>query len=826
MLKKNSNKKKNNASNTSVQNVKTQNIKKEFFDVSFLSALGNKKLLISMGIFLGMVLFIFYDFLFFKKTYLFKDIGSDIINQIFPYLIELHNYLIEYGIPSWSFASGMGQNIFSFTFTDPMEYLSYFMHKENLPYLIGYIVFIEIIISGIVFYKYLKTMDLSDASCIIGGLLYAFSGFNIVSGAWIVFTTEVTLMALTLLGFEKLYQKNIYWLLPIPILYVSMQRPFNLLVLSLFLFLYITWRFFQRENTFIFKKYAFILLKTAGVASIGLVIASPFLFEHIRTMLESPRGSGENSLASLLMTQPIFKLSDSLQFGTAMTRMFASDILGSGSLFRGWQNILEAPQFYCGIASLLLIPQVFVNKNTTQKIVFGVFLGIWILIIIFPYFRYAFWFFTGDYYRSVSFYIGLVFTLYAIFALEKMIKNGTLHIPLLIGTLSVLIILLYYPYFPRKNTMDSSLTLSVTILLCIYTFLLVLISKKISFSLFTFFFFCVIELSYFSFISVNRRDLVSTDDLHKKIGYNDYSNEAIAYIKKIDNSLFYRVDKNYYSTLAIHGSLNDGMAQEYFGTSSYNSFNSKYYVNYQKLYGIINKNSEVETRWAPGLNYRVLLEGMNSVKYLLTKQVNFPLWRVTHDSLTTLGDVTVWKHKFALPLGYCYDKIFPLTRFEPMSNDEKDYISLMTAVVLDADVSELSTISQLSISEITQGLDLNIYKQLTEKLYQEAFQITSFSHTFITGNVNVNGARMMYFSIPYENGWDIQDTNGNQYKKYILSNGMTGIYLPKAGKYQLELKYTNKMVQMGIPFSILGIFIYAGMLSFVFINKRKKNRVL
>jgi hypothetical protein len=45
------------------------------------------------------------------------------------------------------------------------------------------------------------------------------------------------------------------------------------------------------------------------------------------------------------------------------------------------------------------------------------------LIIVFPFFRYAFWLFTGDYFRAFSLFICTTQILLAIVALQKIIAN-------------------------------------------------------------------------------------------------------------------------------------------------------------------------------------------------------------------------------------------------------------------------------------------------------------------------------------------------------------------------------------------------------------------
>ncbi len=55
-----------------------------------------------------------------------------------------------------------------------------------------------------------------------------------------------------------------------------------------------------------------------------------------------------------------------------------------------------------------------------------------------------------------------------------------------------------------------------------------------------------LELASFSWQTVNNRDVLTVKEYLSKTGYNDYSIEAIAWLKKTDSG-FYRIEKTYSS---------------------------------------------------------------------------------------------------------------------------------------------------------------------------------------------------------------------------------------------------------------------------------------
>jgi hypothetical protein len=369
-------------------------------------------------------------------------------------------------------------------------------------------------------------------------------------------------------------------------------------------------------------------------------------------------------------------------------------MMGSGNAYKGWKNIFEAPEFYCGLPCLLLMPQVFQFLDKRVRIVFIVFLTVWLLPVIFPYFRDAFWLFTADYYRAYSFFIALVFLYYSLLALEYIVQQRKINRVVLITTVVILLVLINYPFFDN-DAVKPDVSFFVMGMLIVYGLILFFISKQKNPAYLKWFFLVAItgELIYLTRISVNERDAVTFSELSQKTGYNDYTVEAVNYIKQNDKS-FYRIDKSYHSSPAIAYSVNDGMVQGYYGTGCYSSFNQVNYMNYLELMTLEYKTKPNSFRWAMGLAGYPILEAENSVKYILTKAIIGPIWHTCCDSLTRIGDVTILRNKFALPLGYTYNYFMKENDFNSLSVEQKIFASIRTCVIKDRDVNNVSGLKE------------------------------------------------------------------------------------------------------------------------------------
>ena len=224
------------------------------------------------------------------------------------------------------------------------------------------------------------------------------------------------------------------------------------------------------------KQFLIFVAKTIGLATIAVFISSYQLFADILQYTESPRVGGEASFFAKLQKQPMFGLADPFLRFTTVFRTFGSDMLGTGSNFRGWQNYLEAPLFYCGIFSLVTFPQFFISLNTRQKYFYGTLTFVLCLPILFPYFRYAFWAFSGDYFRTFSLVIILFMLIFSARAVTFIEREGKLNKLVLVVTVLFLLILLYSPAGQFKAGINTGLRSFVTFLLLAYAGLLLGVS--------------------------------------------------------------------------------------------------------------------------------------------------------------------------------------------------------------------------------------------------------------------------------------------------------------------------------------------------------------
>lgn len=747
-------------------------------------------------------LVVFFRFLTFRDVFLFKDIGSDTINQIYPYARMVADYFRESGFPNWSFRQGMGQYVAPFNTGSPFPYLLYLMSGEGVPYAMAYVEWLKFVMAGLVFYAYLRERGFHPFASLVGSLGYGYCGYLTIGSGWFTFFTAWPIQtAFLLFSLERLYQRNQWLWLPLAVALVAADQPFNLFLLAEFSLIYLLARL-AADPAFSWIKTAGFVGKAFVMSLLGLLISSFFLSANLYAIVNSPRVTGGVSYVDLLSAQPVFRLVDRPQIATAVLRFFGNDLLGTGNDYRGWMNYMEGPTFYMGLLSLLLLPQAFWLANRRQRWVYGLLAGLVGLLLLFPFFRYAFWAFSGDYYRLLALFIGIGVLLAGVRVLDGLLRGQTLNMFLLAATVVLLLMLLFFPYNLLADRPRQTLTMLFLVAEAATLFWL---NRQITaIGLWTLLLLVVVEVTVISYPTLNRREVVSAKEFRSRTGYNDFTREALAFIHAQDKG-FYRIEKDYSSGPAMHVSLNDGMVQGYRGTSGYTAFNQKHTALFQAGMGLINPKNEVETRWLPGLRSRPLLMGLASVKYVLSKN-HTPYGNWGFDSLTTREDVRIFRNPYALPMGFTYDRFITEEIFRQWSPVQKDFGVMRAFVIPGENKAGYPGLAEIRDTLAPADLNVDRFTSILTERRRDTLRLTSFSDNHFKGTIAPDRAKLLFLSIPFDEGWRAE-VDGRETPTHLVTYGLTGLWL-KPGPHTIGLRYEPPYRQARLMGTGLGVLLY------------------
>jgi len=774
---------------------------------------------------------LFNKYIFFGRLLLFSDWGTDSINFDWPQRYFYSKYLRTEGIPTWSFAQGLGANVFPGSLGDAGNWLLYMVPLAKLPYALAYVEMFKLFLSGVFIYLFLKKINISPFAAIVGGALFAFSGFMTIGTVLAYFATEGCYLAFLLYSFELLRKDNNYLWFPVAIALAASNNALILYMHCLLLAAYMLSSFVLDGFT---KSWVRVIGKMILLGALGLGLAAFFMLGNIYLMLQSPRGSGSVSLAHTLAAHPMWKLEYKDFYITFLLRMFGNDMsgyaIGTVDGYQGPYQYLLGPCQYCGIISLVVLPQLFVLGSRKLKWIAAAVITVAVLPVVFSYFRYAFWLFSGDYFRTFSLVFSITQIVLAIKALDLIIRKNRVNTVVLVITWAALTVLVIMLSRYSLSTAAVFLRKPVIMFLLVEAILVWLITKptyqKPAFValLAT----VLAELIFSNWGTYNYRINKSTEWLESRTGYNDSTIEAVKFLHATDHS-FFRLEKNYgsgyggvYKKISwdVPRSYNDAQMQDYFSSPSYFSFNNKYYVRFlQKMQFITDTTDEKQTRWIDGVGQYPLMQMLVSSKYLLLKEPHLPVDTTIFDSIAQMGDVRLFKNRFTLPLGFTYSACISGAEFGKTGNRKQ--MMLFKAAVVDELTLHgiLNDFKQLTISD-TAGTDsAGVIAALYAKLKADTMQISSFTQSHITGKINVHDTKLIFFSIPYDKGWSPK-IDGKPVEPIIMNYGFWGCLL-SPGQHEVELTYTPPFYNLGFTISALSVFIFIVLAVIRYKNKYK-----
>ncbi len=771
--------------------------------------------------------FIFYKYLTFKNTYLFKDIGSDSLNIFYPYYVAISEFVKNGSLPSWSFKVGMGQNIFPY-YGDLHYILLSFFSKDQIPYVLVYLEMFKILVGGLLFYAYFKTLFNSNYVALLGGLMFAFCGYMILGGSgWYVHSTEAVITAFILFAFEKLLKENCWYWFPLAIGLLASFQPYYVYTHTLFLLLYSLFRLSYENDGWNWRKSLGFYGKLLGLGALGMGLGAIGCSTMLWHLLQSPRVSGGTGYVETLSSKPILALGEGIQYISLLFRTFSSDLLGTGSDFKGWQNYLESPITYIGIIHFLLFPQIFTLTNGWKRKLFIAMAIVWVLPLIFPFFRYMYWGFSGDYYRNFGFFIAIIFLFVSMNSLKYLVENKKINLIVLGISLILTIVLLYADFNGSNNVIQKSTRTFITMMLIFYAGILVLMKTENFHKLAKLLLFVGIcgELLYLSKITTYNRDSLSKIELNNKVGYNDYTVDALNYIKTIDKTPFYRTERNYTSGNAIHASLNDAMVQGYYGTASYSSFNQGNYIAFLRGLGIISEKNpnislENQTRWSSGFMNAGLFQAFASIKYYLRNDTISHSPLLGFKKIKQFNDVSVFQNNNFLPLGFSYNQYITKENFSKLSIDNRAKVLYKACIIGTDEISKYPNLKPYDLKDSANVFTIVEYQTNIQNLKKDTLAISSFSDTNIKGSVDFDKDKMLLLTIPHDRGWQCT-IDGKSTKIDMIDFGISGLYLNK-GKHAIEFQYVRPFFKESSMAAGASLLLFLCLISWEIFRKNKK----
>ena len=102
--------------------------------------------------------------------------------------------------------------------------------------------------------------------------------------------------------------------------------------------------------------------------------------------------------------------------------------------------------------------------------------------------------------------------------------------------------------------------------------------------------------------------------------------------------------------------------------------------------------------------------------------------------------------------------------------------------------------------------DQEVFEEFKEIAADQAFMVDGYSSNYIEGTVDAGDDQTLFFSIPYDSGWQVK-VDGKTVKSCRIGDAFLGVKL-SSGKHKVTLKYTPAGFSVGWKISVAALAIF------------------
>lgn len=786
---------------------------------------------------------LFYRFVFNGSILIGTSVLSDLTRANLPVYIGLYDDLRE-GFSLWSWKMGIGTSWathFDVMF-DPFTYIVFIAGRNSIATMFVWVMIAKIILSGLFFSFYLDEFNVSYPSNFVSSFLYAFNGYLLIMGSNFALGTIMVYLPIVLLVIEKYVNKHAHPIALFILFFLcSAYSYYYTYQLIIVIFFYIVFRmmilgYCNRQSILT------VLCPILFIEFLGVCAAAVVLLPQIQLVMSSGRMSSPDVEMTHAMFIPQLKA-----VITIIARMLFNNSLGTNyySNYVGYMDYFSFASNGACIIPVLALQYLLNISDSKKKHIITLIIVFCVIVITIPFFSLFMNAFGTINYRWY-FIINSLIMMLASFGIDSIVKNGGLYRRTFAFSVlciyAFIFIIEFFLISTSRITSTEALyensTRRVLKLVLMFTVIWVLIlsadlitqyikrkgSKKIISIIGRIGSFCVICLLFVDTL-INYYYYYNIDEQLWDISKNgmvyladDYS--VIQSIRSEDDS-FYRIEKSFSAFESTEGidSDNDALAQNYYGTSSYNSLNNNNYLRFVQSMGVFttvpiesivddyaSKGTDPQSLTGQELNYingfgkstdyyRFAILNYLGVKYYIANDKNIAVPEY-FDIVRKEHGFVIYKNNAAYPLAFHKTKAISESDFMELDDSLKDYVLLNYAILDDQDLEYCYTrIMEFPVNYIPVISDIPGYNSSTV--------IKSFRQDHFTCDINCFQDGVITITIPYDKNWNVI-MDGEPIDPIMVDLGMIGIPAQN-GTHYIECYYDSSIIKYGAYISMVAI---------------------
>lgn len=733
--------------------------------------------------------------------------------------------MVHNGTMGWDWNTDIGANFFGsytyYTLGSPFFWFMTLFPASWSQYLMAPLLCVKFGVISLLAFAYVRRFVSKPQTALIGGILYAFSAFNLYN-VFFQFQDAFMWFPLLLIGLEEAVVNKRRGVFALTVALNALANYFFFISSVVFLVIYFLCRY-AMDKRFSIKLRDFLCLAAESV--MGVLIAGVLFVPSIYQVLDVPRSH------SVLTDWNFLFFGNEQRYGLLLESMFfPPEIAARNNMFTEanakWSSVaLYLPLFsMAGVIAFLKGAK----RHWARALI-----PICVIMAFIPGLNSLFTMMNSNYYTRWFYAPELIMCLATVYTLEHSefdLKFGWKVCTWTVAAMSVLALLSPFTkdvenetgekvktVLPRifrnvdKSTTEKDvMTLVPIILAAVFLVILYFVIKmrgKIPQSVFfrrvtAVTVVCSMGLGYYFFIYGR---LIGPS----KIGR---FNQQVESKFEIDDPDFYRIE-------GLNETNNFAM---FSGGSSLKSFTSIIPGSTFELYDLIGENRTVNS--APP-NSRYAFRAFSRVKYIMIpsdmnrdSRNNAIKDLSIYNYMDTQGEYDIYKTDYALPMGFAYDEYFLVD--DVKDNKKVDNIMVRAAILTPEQAEKYSGILETGDPDDTGVISLDRFKKDALERIEAGVKQFSITKKGFTARCDYNSDKLVVFSVPFCKGWEAS-VNGKPVEVDKINAGLCGIRVP-SGECNIEFTYHTPGLRSGIFATFAGIAALAIYLIYFLRLKRVK----
>ena len=733
---------------------------------------------------------------------------------------------VQSGNFGWNWKTDLGANFvgsYSFyTLGSPFFWFAALFPVAISQYLMAPLLALKIALSSFFAFVFIRRFVTKPQNALIGGLLYAFSGYSMYNIFFNHFHEAIVFFPLLLIGLEEAVVNKRRGALALAVAINAFVNYFFFIGECIFLVLYFIARLIG-DSGFRIGVMDFFCLAFEAVC--GVLIAGILFVPSIFQVLDVPRST------SMLNGWDFLFYNKNQRYGLILEAMFfPGEIPARSSMFESadakWSSVALFLPLFSLSGVLALVKGASTTASRRMKWL-RILLPACFVITMIPGLNSSFVLFNYSFYTRWWYMPELLCALATVYVLEH--EEFDLKFGVKFCAVAVVLISLLAVFFPMKDKETDQIlpriavkispavfvNIGIAIAMTVVAFSMLHWRKRDSAAKFTKkvtagVVVCSMALGYY-FVSYGRI-------LGPYLG--DYNSKVSAQIH-IDDPEFHRME-------SLDSLNNINMLWDMSSLKSFTSIIPSSTFDLYDLLGIersVNSNPKTENYALRSLtNVRYLIVSQNTDEKKLDEALkDMPMFEFMEEQ----DGYDIYRNTVALPMGYAYDTYI-------LDSDAKKQTKVDNLMVGSAILTEKQAekYSDILLERKPESLnDEQRYERfLTDAEERQALGAKQFSvnSSGFTAVTDYTSEKLLVFSVPYDKGWSgtvsVQGAAPQALEVDKVNGGFIGVRIP-AGVCEISFTYKTPGGSLGIICTVAGIVLFGGyILLCYFIIKRRPVR--